>query len=124
MKLEIQVKGLPRKTHTHAGAHEQTKGRDDIPTCPQLINNCPHVVMEVVSVAGLKGSEREQTLCLITVRGVIVLPAAKVDLWTLDPALISHGIYLTERKKNSYSCATWTVLVTRQETVANGLKCH
>ena len=78
-------------------------------------------MMEVTSVPVLEKTELELTPCLITVREVTVLPAANVDLLTLNPALTSHGIYLTERKK-TYSCATWTVCVTGQETVANGLK--
>lgn len=81
-------------------------------------------MLEVVAVAGLQETEPEQTPCLITVGGVTVLPAADVDSPTLNPALTRHGIYLTEGRKKTYSCATWTVWVTRQETVANGLKCH
>ncbi len=69
--------------------HRKTKGHDDNPTCPQLINQCPHVMLEAVSLAGLQGAEREQTHCLITVGGVTVLPAANVDLLTLNPALTS-----------------------------------
>lgn len=60
--------------------------------------------------------------CLITVGEVTVLPAANVDLLTLNPALTRHGIYQTHRKKTTYSCATWAFWITRQETVANGLK--
>lgn len=34
---------------------------------------------------------------------VTVLLAANVDLLTLNPALTSHGIYLTERKKEKHT---------------------
>ena len=56
------------------------------------------MVVMSVSVAGLQVAELEWTPCLITVREVTVLPAANVDLLTLNPALTSRGIYLTERK--------------------------
>ena len=110
--------------HVRGLLRRQTEGHDDIATCPRTISRCPHIMLEVVAVAGLQETEPEQTPCLITVGGVTVLPAADVDSPTLNPALTRHGIYLTEGRKKTYSCATWTVWVTRQETVANGLKCH
>lgn len=79
----------------------QTEGHDDIPTCPQPINWSPHITWEVMSVAGLPGTELKQSHCLIAVRGVSVLSAANVDLLTLNPALTSHGVYLTEEKKHT-----------------------
>lgn len=56
---------------------------------------------------------------------VTVLLTATVDLLALNPSITSYGIYPNERGGwESYSCAARTVRVTRQETVANGLKCH
>lgn len=57
---------------------------------------------------------------------VTVLLTATVDLLALNPSITSYGIYPNEQtgEKKSYSCAARTVRVTRQETVANGLKCH
>lgn len=57
---------------------------------------------------------------------VTVLLTATVDLLALNPSITSYGIYPNERRggKKSYSCAARTVRVTRQKTVANGLKCH
>lgn len=58
---------------------------------------------------------------------VTVLLTATVDLLALNPPITSYGIYPNEKrggKKKSYSCAARTVWVTRQETVANGLKCQ
>lgn len=59
---------------------------------------------------------------------VTVLLTATVDLPALNPSITSYGVHPNERtgegKKDPYSCAAPTVWVTRQETVANGLKCH
>lgn len=55
--------------------------------------------MEVVSGTGIGGADQEQTLCLITVTEVTILPPDNVDLLTLNPALTSCGIYLTQRKE-------------------------
>lgn len=59
---------------------------------------------------------------------VTVLLTATVDLLALNPSITRYGIHPNEqtgkKKKKSYSCAAQTVWVTRQETVANGLKCH
>lgn len=50
-------------------------------------------------MTGLESSELEQASCLITVREVTVLSAANVDLLTLNLALTSHIMYLTQGKK-------------------------
>lgn len=59
---------------------------------------------------------------------VTVLLTATVDLLALNPSITSYGRYPNEqpekKKKKPSSCAARTVGVTRQETVANGLKCH
>lgn len=55
-------------------------------------------------MANLEGTVLEQSLCLITVREVTVLAADNVDLLTLNPALTSHGIYLTEKNNNTQLC--------------------
>lgn len=57
---------------------------------------------------------------------VTVLLTATVDLLALNPPITSYGRYPNEQpeKKKPSSCAARTVRVTRQETVANGLKCH
>lgn len=69
--------------------------------------------------AGLEGTELLRTPCLITVGETTVLPVAKVDLLTLNPALTSHGIHLTGTKNKQLGNQ---VRVTKQETLANGLK--